>query len=101
MILYRIQISNINDDDSWSNEWFPTQALAFSMFATYVDDVGFTNDVHLDEVEVPTGKTSVSGRANVAYALNAARSNRDVWPGKELKRHNGAQRAAAADELLS
>ncbi len=102
MILYRVQISNLNVEDSWSNEWHPTQAKGFAAFNKLVGDLGDTNDIHLDEVDVPTIKTSnFSGRDNLANALNGACMNRDEWRGKELKRHCHAQRVSCLEDLLS
>ena len=95
MILYRIQVSNLNVEDSWANEWHPTKTKAFAAFNKLVDNMGLANDIHLDEVDV-----GCSDRANLATALNMAHVNRDVWWGKELKRHDNAQRIRDLEEDL-
>lgn len=105
MKLYRIQTSC---DGSWSIEWQPTQKEANSRFRKLVEQLGETTSVHLDEVEVPVTKTGrdedrdvLSGRANVARALNYAHVNRDVWPGTRRLQYHNPHPATEAEDLLS
>jgi hypothetical protein len=84
MQLYRIQVSN----SEWAIEWHATRTQALAAFRKLVRDMGQTHDIYVDEMDVPTTKSaSSSGRENLAEAMNRSQVNRDVWPGKLVKRH--------------
>lgn len=74
MIAYRVQAST---GETWATHW-ETNAAAARKTARGMIAAGMV-DVHVDRVDVPTG------REGIVEALNHADANRINWDGEELK----------------